>query len=604
MNGLIYFFSYLIIHFFALFATAYTTKMSFFSQLCEFSINTEEWFTYIERLEVYFSSNGIDDDTKKKAIMLCVVGSENYKLIRDLTAPDTPADKTYGQLKTIIGDHLNSAKHHNIIAERFAFNTRNRKPLESVMVYITELRRLSKYCDYGDSTDDMIRDRLVCGIGHLNTQLKLLSEGSNLTFTGALQISLNMDLENKHSEMTQSQLPEVIKFNAYSETLESQTLVSNHDNKIGLLEVAKDCFRCGNKHHPENCSFLDQNCFLCKNKGHSIYMCHTIQSIIMKTSSLGAKVSNRSCFRCGNKHHPEKCVFKDQNCFLCKTNGHSIRMCTIAQSSIMHSRVSSTDVNKYSSHSANIPSQTSPLGKVVSLSKVISTKHNNKDCFHCGNICQPESCPFNDEKCFLSTSKEKSIKCCSSPSAIMPSQMSPGTITGLSEVNEISTQHNNKDCFHCGNMCQPESCPFNDEKCFLSTSKEKSIRCCSSPSAIMTSQMSPGTNEVSAQLSNKDCFHCGDMCQPESCPFNDEKCFLSKSKEKSINMCCSSQPAITQVQTPPTSKVNGLSEVDNVRAQFNEDSFGYGKKHYQENCPFKDHKNLSKTNVHSIRMCH
>ena len=45
---------------------------------------------------------------------------------------------------------------------------------------MAKLRRLSQYCEYGNSLDNVLRDRLVCGINHDHTQQRLLSEGASL----------------------------------------------------------------------------------------------------------------------------------------------------------------------------------------------------------------------------------------------------------------------------------------------------------------------------------------------------------------------------------------------------------------------------------------
>ena len=63
----------------------------------------------------------------------------------------------------------------NLIAERSQFNMRSRKRGESVSQYMAELRRLSQYCEYGDSLDSMLRDRLVCGIKAMDFSLSLES---------------------------------------------------------------------------------------------------------------------------------------------------------------------------------------------------------------------------------------------------------------------------------------------------------------------------------------------------------------------------------------------------------------------------------------------
>ena len=70
---------------------------------------------------------------------------------------------------------------------------RNRKLGESISQYMAELRRLSQYCEHGDSVESMLRDRLVCGVNHDRMQQRLLSEGANLTLQKAMDISLSLE---------------------------------------------------------------------------------------------------------------------------------------------------------------------------------------------------------------------------------------------------------------------------------------------------------------------------------------------------------------------------------------------------------------------------
>ena len=43
-----------------------------------FSVESENWEHYFERVDQYFLANGIDDGNKKKAILLTVIGAESY----------------------------------------------------------------------------------------------------------------------------------------------------------------------------------------------------------------------------------------------------------------------------------------------------------------------------------------------------------------------------------------------------------------------------------------------------------------------------------------------------------------------------------------------
>ena len=74
----------------------------------------------------FFAANVIGDDNKKKAILLSASGPETYTLFRNLCSPNSPAEKSYAELKTLIKNHLHPTP--NPIAERFKFNSRDRHP--------------------------------------------------------------------------------------------------------------------------------------------------------------------------------------------------------------------------------------------------------------------------------------------------------------------------------------------------------------------------------------------------------------------------------------------------------------------------------------------
>ena len=139
-----------------------------YRKLSEHDSSKEDWQSYIERLELYFTGNDTDDEEKRKAILLTSRGIECYRLFKELTTPRKPVDKTFIDLVTLMTNHESPKR--NPIAERFFFNMRNRKLGESISQYMAELRRLSQYCEYGDSLESVLRDRLVCGVNHDRTQ--------------------------------------------------------------------------------------------------------------------------------------------------------------------------------------------------------------------------------------------------------------------------------------------------------------------------------------------------------------------------------------------------------------------------------------------------
>ena len=58
---------------------------------------------------------------------------------------------------------------------------------------MAELRRLTEFCDYGEALEDMLRDRLVCGVNQERKQKRLHSEGPSLTLEKALDIALALE---------------------------------------------------------------------------------------------------------------------------------------------------------------------------------------------------------------------------------------------------------------------------------------------------------------------------------------------------------------------------------------------------------------------------
>ena len=69
---------------------------------------------------------------------------------------------------------------------------------------MAELRQLSEHCEFGAYLDDMLRDRLVCGINNDSIQRRLLAETPPLTFKKALEMSQGMEMAASNVKDIQS----------------------------------------------------------------------------------------------------------------------------------------------------------------------------------------------------------------------------------------------------------------------------------------------------------------------------------------------------------------------------------------------------------------
>ena len=69
--------------------------------------------------------------------------------------------------------------------QRLKFNSLFRHAAESVATYVAELRSIAQICNYGSSLDEMLRDRIMCGINDDRIQQRLLSEKGLRVVAGA-----------------------------------------------------------------------------------------------------------------------------------------------------------------------------------------------------------------------------------------------------------------------------------------------------------------------------------------------------------------------------------------------------------------------------------
>ena len=255
--------------------------MALIGKVEEFQEN-DNWIEYTERLEHYFTANEITDAGKKRAVLLSSCRAKTYKLIRNLVPPGKPTDKTFAELVNIVKNHLNPRP--STIVYRLKFNSRFRQPRETIHQYVAELRSLSEHCDFRDQLEDMIRDRLVCGVNDERIQRRLLAE-SRLDFKKALELATAMEIADKNTR-------DIQQGNSVEKPKESPV---NRLNKEQGKKAAKECYRCGGKfHEAEKWRYKDEKCYRCQKKGHKASKCR----VKLKTNQRNGKKQ-------GNTYHME-----------------------------------------------------------------------------------------------------------------------------------------------------------------------------------------------------------------------------------------------------------------------------------------------------------
>ena len=233
--------------------------------ITEFKPENEKIAAYLERVQLFFEVNGIDED-KQVPVLLTVIGSTNYALLSNLVSPGKPKDKTFAQLAEVLRSHFDPKP--LVTAERFHFHRRDQAPGESISNYVAELRRLATHCDFGEYLEQALRDRLVCGIHHANTQKRLLSE-SNLTLKKAIEVACNIEA----AEAQTSQLKGAS--NAPVMAVDHSKRGHRRSSETPADKRGK-CTRCGGGNHKaKDCRHKNAKCYKCHKTGHLSSVCRS-----------------------------------------------------------------------------------------------------------------------------------------------------------------------------------------------------------------------------------------------------------------------------------------------------------------------------------------
>lgn len=244
----------------------------------------EKWRKWEQTMRLYLNIAMHERDEKDKcSAFLYIIGQDGREIFNTMTILQDDKDKIEPLFKKF-KDYC--APRENITVWRHKFYTRQQGKTETIDQYVTDLRVIAKNCKFGALENDMLRDRIVCGVNSEKVKERLLRD-NKLTLESALSACRASEesvihLKDLHSE-------EATAAAVFKKPKDKHSACGNWRNKKkpGQSTTAyvpkgspasrdkKSCGRCGKTHEEKKCPAFGKRCHRCNGANHYQKCCRS-----------------------------------------------------------------------------------------------------------------------------------------------------------------------------------------------------------------------------------------------------------------------------------------------------------------------------------------
>ncbi|XP_055861369.1 uncharacterized protein LOC106067741 [Biomphalaria glabrata] len=250
---------------------------------------SERWKKWRQSFELFMvaTEKNTKPEPVKKALLLHLIGEPARDIYNTFQVCE---DETVDKVIERFQNHF--LPKSNTVYDRFKFFSRKQKDGETFEQYYTELKNLAKECKFDNLRDELIRDRLVCGIQSDRVKERLLRD-VDLTLEKAASI-IRAD-EHTQNQMIDMKGLHVDAANKLKKT-EDRKPVKTSQGKMAKNHVTSfisDCRSCGGSHGKYNCPAFGQTCRKCKKRNHFAVKCRSKHFKAVKEKLLPHAVPDR-----------------------------------------------------------------------------------------------------------------------------------------------------------------------------------------------------------------------------------------------------------------------------------------------------------------------
>ena len=272
----------------------------FIGNIGEFDSSKELFENYSKRIKLWMTVNKIEDNAKVN-VFLALIGPKSFELITNMCAPDDPTTKSYDDLVKLLSDYYRVPR--NPITERMELRKRVQQPGESVSNYVVELKRMSRYCEYGTDLESNLRDTFVAGVRDPNVKQKLLLK-KDLTWKDAQEIAISYESSKREADqVTEKSMQDVNRISRQEQGRGSGGGGSwngggnrggkkTHTQKKTVQQ--QQCGRCLGAHYADKCPYKKAKCYGCQRVGHIHRACRSTMTVKQSQNSRPSKSDKKT----------------------------------------------------------------------------------------------------------------------------------------------------------------------------------------------------------------------------------------------------------------------------------------------------------------------
>lgn len=265
------------------------------------NLTMEGYIKWKKRFEIYRIASGNDKASEEvqQATLLHCMGEQCIDIYS--TFDFETQTKSYARIIKKFDDYFVPAENESVSSH--VFFTRDQLQDESFDAYLTDLRKLSVDCEFGELKDRLIRDRIVAGIHDKTLKNRWLRE-SDLTLTKTITIC-------KAAERAGAQIKKIEN--------PSEIAVLKKNNNVRKVEYQnkRGAQRRQQYGHHQNS----------RDKEEDSSCHHQQQQPAYRGKEQTAASSPDSCGRCGYVHQWKKCPAYGKTCGSCGKLNHFKKMC-------------------------------------------------------------------------------------------------------------------------------------------------------------------------------------------------------------------------------------------------------------------------------------